>query len=478
MKKGNVLVADDDKSLRWVLEKFFSELDFTVYPCGDGAAALDMLQKETFAFALVDIKMPHLTGLQLLDEIKRVGDDIPIIIMTAQNSMKNAIEAMKKGAYDYITKPFDLDELEIIIDKAVESRKLRDEVSSLKGQIKEKLEKGAVIIGRSAPMQRLYKTIGKVAPEDATVLISGESGTGKELVAKVIHIHSKRADGPFIAINSAAIPKELLESEIFGFEKGAFTGATEQKPGKLELAHGGTIFMDEIGEMPLDLQTKLLRAIQEKEFYKLGGSKPVKVDVRFIAATNQDLEAAVKEKRFREDLFYRLNVVNIPLVPLRKRKDDLLLLSEHILTRIGEETESRTKSLTKEALEYMTEYSWPGNVRELENLLRRAVIMSPDPIVKVQDIILPKMTKTRGKESLRLSLEEFFAKRLEGFASKVKKDLKGDLYSIVIKGVEKPLIELVLKNTNGNQIAASKVLGINRNTLRKKIKELKIKVKE
>ncbi len=478
MKKGNVLVADDDKSLRWVLEKFFSEMGFNVYKCGDGAAALDMLQKEIFAFALVDIKMPRLSGLQLLDKIREIDKNIPIIIMTAQNSMKNAIEAMKRGAYDYITKPFDLDELEIIIDRAVESRKLRDEVSSLKGQIKEKLEKGAVIIGRSAPMQKLYKTIGKVAPQNATVLISGESGTGKELVAKVIHIHSKRANGPFIAINSAAIPKELLESEIFGFEKGAFTGATEQKPGKLELAHGGTVFMDEIGEMPLDLQTKLLRAIQEKEFYKLGGSKPRKVDVRFIAATNHDLEAAVAEKRFREDLFYRLNVVNISLAPLRKRKDDLLLLSEHILAKIGEETESRTKSLTKETLEYMTEYSWPGNVRELENLLRRAVIMSPDPVVKVQDIILPVTTKIREKESLRLSLEEFFSKRLEGFASKVKKDLKGGLYSIVVKGVEKPLIELVLKKMNGNQIAASKVLGINRNTLRKKIKELKIKVKE
>lgn len=478
MRKGNVLVADDDKSLRWVLEKFFSELGFNVYQCGDGAAALDILQKEIFTFALVDIKMPHLSGLQLLDEIKKIDKDLPIIIMTAQNSMKNAIEAMKKGAYDYITKPFDLDELEIIIDKAVESRKLREEVSSLKGQIKEKLEKGTVIIGKSAPMQKLYKTIGKVAPQGVTVLITGESGTGKELVAKILHVHSKKAESPFIAINSAAIPKELLESEIFGFEKGAFTGATEQKPGKLELAQGGTLFMDEIGEMPLDLQTKLLRVLQEKEFYKLGGSKPVKVDVRFIAATNQDLEVAVAEKRFREDLFYRLNVVNIPLVPLRKRKDDIPLLAEHILTKIGEETESSVKGLTKEALEYMMEYSWPGNVRELENLLRRAVIMSPDPVVKVQDIILPVTKRVREKESLRLSLEEFFSKRLEGVASKVKKDLKGDLYSIIIKGVEKPLIELVLKKTNGNQIVASKVLGINRNTLRKKIKELKIKVKE
>jgi two-component system nitrogen regulation response regulator GlnG len=478
MKSGTVLVADDDASLRWVLEKFLSDLGFTVYQCHDGSAALDMIKKEMFSFALVDIKMPRLNGLQLLDRVKEINNYVPVIIMTAQDSMKNAIEAMKRGAYDYITKPFDLYELEVIVNRAVESKKLRDEVSSLKVRVKKNLKNEAVLIGRSAPMQKLYKTIGKVAPQDVTVLISGESGTGKELVAKVIHIHSKRVDGPFIAINSAAIPKELLESEIFGFDKGAFTGATEQKPGKLELAQGGTIFMDEIGEMPLDLQSKLLRAIQEKEFFRLGGSKPIKVDVRFIAATNQDLEAAVAEKRFRDDLFYRLNVVNIPVAPLRKRKDDIPLLAEHILKRISEETESGSKSLTKEAVEYLTEYSWPGNVRELENLLRRAFIMSPDPIIKVQDIILPVTKKIREKESLRLSLEEFFSKRLEGVASKVKKDFKGDLYAIVIKGVEKPLIELVLKKTNGNQIVASKVLGINRNTLRKKIKELKIKVKE
>ncbi|MFQ5901205.1 MAG: sigma-54-dependent transcriptional regulator [Thermodesulfobacteriota bacterium] len=476
MKRENILIADDDEGIRWVLEKFLDEKGFSTSSFKDGLTALNTIKGDSYTLAIIDITMPGLNGFQFLEKIKGIDHGLPVIIMTGQGTMKNAIEAMKGGAYDYITKPFDLDELGIIIDRAVESRRLRDEVLTLKGRIKARLEKETVIIGKSPPMQRLYKIIGKVAPQDVTVLISGESGTGKELVARVIHLHSKRAQGPFIAINSAAIPKELMESEMFGFEKGAFTGATEERPGKFELAQGGTLFLDEIGDMPLDLQSKLLRIIQEKEFYKLGGKRAIKLNVRLITATNQDLTAAVSGKRFREDLFHRLNVVNIPIPPLRKRKDDIPLLTEHILNGLKGEMGGEAKDLSEDALQCLVDYNWPGNVRELENTLKRAFILSSDPVIKSHELNLAETDKTKKKDSLNSTLEGFFAKRLEDVTDKVKKDLKGDLYSMVIRWVEKPLIELILKKTRGNQILASRILGINRNTLRKKIKELKVKI--
>ena len=465
--KERVLVADDERNIRWVLENLLREKGFDVVQVRDGEEALKRLGEGDFSLAILDIKMPRLDGLEVL---KRTERDVPVIIITAQDTMRNTIEAMKSGAFDYITKPFDLDELEIIIDRAVETHRLRREAFSLRERWREELEKEAIFVGRSPSIKRIFKTIGRIAEQDVTVLITGESGTGKEVLAKVIHLHSRRAGGPFIAINSAAIPKDLIESELFGYEKGAFTGATSEKPGKLELAHGGTLFLDEIGDMSLETQIKLLRVIQEREFFRLGGRRPVRVDVRIIAATNQDLKKAVAEGRFREDLFYRLNVVTIHLPPLRERKGDIPLLVEHFLSRFEREMGLGSKTLSQEAMDSLFEYNWPGNVRELENALRSAYVLSPGSIILKENLPLPA---AKGEPSL----ERLIRGIIEKMVPQERRFTKGELYRIIVGGVEKTLIEVALKYTKGNQIQAARILGINRNTLRKKIKELRIEIR-
>ena len=385
MSLTRILVADDEESMRWVLSKALKRKGFSVDLAVDGRQALSMIQDSSYDLAILDIKMPGINGLDLLDKIREQKKDLLVVIMTAEASMKNAVEAMKRGAYDYITKPFDLDVIDAIIEKVGRAREVAGQVSMLKQELKERYQVEKNIIGNSPAMREVYKTIGKVAVSDVTVLVQGESGTGKELVARAVHFNSGRLGKPFVAINCAAIPKELLESELFGSEKGAFTGAVERKLGKFEQANQGTLFLDEIGDMPLDLQAKILRVLQEREVTRTGGNQSIPVDVRIVAATNQELMEKVRLKEFREDLFYRLNVVPINLVPLRERREDIPLLVQYFLNRVCVEMDVPLKQCSDEATALLTSHSWPGNVRELENAIKRAVILSSDPLLTPAD---------------------------------------------------------------------------------------------
>jgi len=479
MSINRIIVADDEESMRWVLSRALRKKGFTVDLARDGDEALRMIRSESYDLAILDIKMPGVSGLDLLDKVREFRSELLVVIMTAEAGMKNAVEAMKRGAYDYLTKPFDLEVMDAIIEKADRAREMTLQVSTLKDELKEHylLENG--IIGNSLPMREVYKTIGKVAPSDMTVLIQGESGTGKELIARAIHYNSKRLVKPFLAMNCAAIPKELLESELFGHEKGAFTGATERKPGKFEQANGGTVFLDEIGDMPLDLQAKILRVLQEREITRTGGSQNIAVDVRIVAATNQDLQQLVQQRQFREDLYYRLNVVPINLLPLRERREDVALLVEHFLQKTCAELDIPMKQLEKVALERLVAYPWPGNVRELENVIKRAVILSPDPLLTVDDFpVLSAGSSTTGSKGDDLSLEALVDRKLRASFVNVDKLDNGDIYNMVIEQVERPLIIFLLEKTRWNQVRAANILGINRNTLRKKIADLGIEIKK
>ena len=480
MLLNRILVADDEESMRWVLSKALRKKGFTVDLARDGEEALRLIQAEPYDLAILDIKMPGLSGLELLDRVRELKSDLLVVIMTAEASMKNAVEAMKRGAYDYITKPFDLDVIDAIIEKVNKARELTSQMSVLKEELKERylLEKN--IIGNSPAMRDIYKTIGKVAPSDITVLVQGESGTGKELIARAIHFNSKRIGKPFIALNCAAIPKELLESELFGFEKGAFTGATERKLGKFEQANGGTIFLDEIGDMPLDLQAKILRVLQEKEVTRTGGSQNIAVDVRIVAATNQNLEELARKKQFREDLFYRLNVVPLQLVPLRERKEDIALLVEYFLQKTCAELEVPVRTCSPEAMALLNGYNWPGNVRELENTIKRAVILSSDPLLTPADFPGLRIQRTGDQPSSadELSLEAIVDMKLRASLTNLDKMETGDIYNLVLRQIERPLVRFVLEKTRGNQVKAADILGINRNTLRKKIQELGVEIRK
>ena len=479
MAINRILVADDEESMRWVLSKALRKKGFTVDLARDGDEALRLIRSESYDLAILDIKMPGVNGLDLLDKVREFKNDLLVVIMTAEAGMKNAVEAMKRGAYDYLTKPFDLDVMDAIVEKANRAQEMTMQVSALRDELKEHylLDKG--IIGNSIPMREVYKTIGKVAPSDMTVLIQGESGTGKELIAKAIHCNSKRLVKPFIAMNCAAIPKELLETELFGHEKGSFTGASERKLGKFEQANGGTVFLDEIGDMPLDLQAKILRVLQERELTRTGGSQNITVDVRIVAATNQDLLQLVQQRLFREDLYYRLNVVPINLLPLRERREDILLLVDHFLQKTCAELDVPLKKIDQPALDRLEANSWPGNVRELENVIKRAVILSSDPLLTLEDF--PVLTASEGGASSAsedVSLEYLVDRKLRSSFVNVEKLDSGDLYNMVIEQVERPLIAFLLEKTRWNQVRAASILGINRNTLRKKISDLGIEMKK
>lgn len=477
MEQGKILVAEDEESLRWVLKKALEKEGYWVQTAENGRLAQVCLQENHFDVSLMDIKLPDIDGLTLLKEAKESDIDTSIIMMTAQNTMRNAIEAMKNGAYDYVTKPFDLEEVLVLIKRALESRKLSRDFRELKEEVKKKYEPGNMI-GESSAMQKVYKTIGQVVNTDATILIQGESGTGKELVAKTIHYSSPRWNKPFIALHCAAIPRELLESELFGHEKGSFTGALERRIGKFELAEGGTLFLDEVGDIPLDIQTKLLRVVQDREYSRVGGREIQKADVRILAATNQDLERAVREKRFREDLYFRLKVIPIFLPPLRERRGDIPLLVSYFVEKINREMGTRISGLSPEALKLLEEHPWPGNVRELENTLIRAAVLSPGPILFPKDFTLQSRQVGGAPEVDNLSLEEIIHRKLEDYFERTKGVDIDNLYNLVVERVEKPLIELTLKKSRGNQIKAAQILGINRNTLRKKIADLRIKLKK
>ncbi|MCW5891628.1 MAG: sigma-54-dependent Fis family transcriptional regulator [bacterium] len=464
---GTILVADDEDSIRWVLERACAQRGHTVVSVGSGTEALTALRERRFDVALVDIRMPDLSGLDVLSRAREDGLDTLFIVMTAQNTMGNAIEATKRGAYDYLTKPFDLEQVAALLTRALSLRRLTQDLERLRGELRQRHE---MVIGGTPTMQEVYKIIGRAAPTDATVLIQGETGTGKELVAQTLHYHSERR-GPFVALNCSAIPNELLESELFGYERGAFTGAVERRIGKFEAAAGGTLFLDEIADMPLGLQAKLLRVLQEREFTRVGGRDLIRSDVRIVAATNQDLESAVRGGRFREDLFFRLNVVRILVPPLRERKADIPELIEFFLDKINRDLGTNIVGVTDEVREMLIRHSWPGNVRELENTLLRAAVLAKGRTLVPEDFVLA--TPHRPAPTEILPLEEAVRRRL---AELLDADGDGarDLYTALIGAVEKPLLEVVLERAGGNQVRAADMLGINRNTLRKKITELGI----
>jgi two-component system nitrogen regulation response regulator GlnG len=473
---GTILVADDEQSVRWVLARALEDSGYRVVQAEGGNEALAKLRDGPLDLAFIDIRMPDLDGLAVLASAREGGVATPIIIVTAQNTMDNAIEAMKRGAYDYVTKPFNVEEIRALTARALEMSRLSTDLHRLERELRGRFELGVAIVGNSPAMQEIYKTIGRAAKTDATVLIEGESGTGKELIAKVLHYHSNRWSGPFVALNCSAIPRDLLESELFGYERGAFTGAMERRPGKFEIAAGGTLLLDEIGDMPLELQAKLLRVIQEREVTRLGGSEVVRVDCRILASTNQPLDRAVKQHRFREDLYFRLNVVRVVVPPLRERRVDIPQLVDFFVAKINREMGTSVSALSPESMDILSRHNWPGNVRELENTLVRAAVLAAGPTLMPSDLALAAQ-ETPPATYAEMSLEDIVRLKLREYFRQTGDVEPSDLYTLILERVERPLIELTLERTNGNQLQAAAILGINRNTLRKKIATLKINLR-
>ena len=469
MPDGRILIADDEDSLRWVLEKGFRGAGYHVTAVKDGTAALREAEAETYDLVLLDVRMPGIDGLSLLKMLKDRRPDAHVVIMTAHGTMQTAVQAMQKGAYDYLAKPFDLDEALLLAERALSARRLTQEVASLKTGLKEVWEFGA-LVGRHPTMQEVYKTIGRVAGSDVSVLLRGESGTGKEVVARALHHYSRRAGRPFVGISAAAIPATLLESELFGHEKGAFTDAKDRRLGKLELAHGGSVFFDEIGDMPPELQVKLLRALQERAFERVGGHELIRMDVRVLAATHRDLEGMMKEGHFREDLFYRLNVVTLSLPALRERRGDIPLLAEHFLAKHAESLGERM--IAPDAMERLTAYEWPGNVRELENVIQRAMVMAVGGVVLPEHLpIGPIASSAPAAVAADATLEEVIERKMNECVRGLRGHTSANLHGLMVGLVEKPLLRAVMRETRGNQVRAAQLLGINRNTLRKKLKD-------
>jgi len=455
-----VWVADDDNAIRVVLEESLSSAGFDVNTFSSGDEVVSLLKSEEPDLILTDVQMPGMLGYDLLKHINDNHENIPVIIMTAFTDMQAAVDSYGGGAFEYIPKPFDLDEAIQIINRALEKK------PTTKGL---KTKPTTDIIGESASMQNVFRAIGKLSNTNATVLVQGESGTGKELIAKSLHKNSPRNDMPFIALNMADIPKELVESELFGHEKGAFTGAVEKRIGRFEQANGGTLFLDEIGDMPLDSQTRLLRVLSNKEFYRVGGDKPIKVDVRIIAATHQNLNNLVSQKSFREDLFYRLNVIKIDVPPLRDRKEDIEVLTKYFLKNHSDSLDEELRVLSSEVIDVIANYDWPGNVRQLENICYWLALMTPTQNVKVQD--LPSEIKDyEEEESSSNSWEESFETWIKSLALSMDKDLM----HVANKKLEKIMIKTALDKTKGRKNEAAILLGVGRNTLTKKIKELGI----
>ena len=455
-----VWVADDDSAIRIVLEESLSSAGFETKTFATGDDLVNQLDIEQPDLILTDVQMPGMLGYDLLKHIINNFENLPVIVMTAFTDMQAAVDSYGGGAFEYIPKPFDLDEAIQIINRALEKK---PKTRGLKGL------KTAEIIGEAQSMQVVFRAIGKLSNTNATVLVQGESGTGKELIAKSLHKNSPRFDMPFIALNLADIPKELVESELFGHEKGAFTGAVDKRIGRFEQANGGTLFLDEIGDMPLDSQTRLLRVLSNKEFYRVGGDKPIKVDVRIIAATHQNLENLVFEKKFREDLFYRLNVIKIDVPALKNRKEDIALLSKYFLKNHADSLGEELRVVSEEAEEFLLKYDWPGNVRQLENVCYWLTLMSPTQNVKVQD--LPTEIKNYEITELPSSSWE---DSLSSWLKNISKDFDGELSNIANNKIEKILINVALDRTNGKKNEAAKLLGWGRNTLAKKMKEMGI----
>jgi len=469
MKNIKIIVADDDKAIRLVLETALKRSGFEVTTAENAAALWNCVQENFADLIITDVVMPDENAFDLIPKIKKINPNIPIIVMSAQNTLMTAIKANELGAFEYIPKPFDITELISIVNRSIKEKK-----ESINNDIEQKED--FPLIGRSKSMQDVYRIMARLMNSDLTVLITGESGTGKELIAKALHEFGTRKNSTFVAMNMAAIPQDLIESELFGHEKGAFTGAIDKKIGKFELANSGTLFLDEIGDMPIEAQTRLLRVLQEGEFLSVGGTKPIKTNVRIIAATNKSLADQIKLGAFREDLFYRINVIPIKLPPLRQRKDDIPALVNHFISSNLNQASSFT--IEKEGIEYLKSYDWPGNIRELENFIKRVITLYPEEVVSQEIIknefsILGTGNLINENKNLK-SLEDYIVTYLSRFSIDQFDDSDKGLYQSVLLEFEKPVLNYVLKATGGNQIKASKILGLNRNTLRKKLRLLNI----
>ncbi|HEY7746019.1 MAG TPA: sigma-54 dependent transcriptional regulator [Desulfuromonadales bacterium] len=452
MRKHKILVVDDEHLIRWSLEQNLKKQGYEVMTAGTGEDALRLLREETPDLMLLDIQLPGISGMEVLEKVKEMEEEIIVIMVTALGVLETAVKAMRIGAYDYINKPFNLDELAIVIRKALETSELKKEVAHLRSEQSRKYGIDN-IIGRSKHMQNVLAMVEKIARSDAsTVLIQGESGTGKELIAKAIHYESARAEKPFMAINCAAVPETLLESELMGHEKGAFTDAKMQKKGLFEMADGGTIFLDEIGDMEPGMQAKLLRVLEERSFRRVGGTRDVQVDVRIVSATNKDLLKAMEEKTFRNDLYYRIQVIPIYLPPLRERKDDIIPLAEHFINYFNREFGKNVKSISRMAEKFLTEYTWPGNIRELKNVIERAIILENEETLLLEHLPQEIVTKTggagAGSSGFRLPPE-----------------------GIDIEDVERELIRQALEISEGNQSKAAKKLNLGIDAFRYRMKK-------
>ncbi len=464
MSALNVWVVDDDQSVRWVLEKALKQADMEVRGFERAEPLLAAIETEKPDVLITDVRMPGMSGIALLERISEACPGLPVIVITAHSDLENAVAAYKGGAFEYLPKPFDIDEAVALVRKAARANGGGAGNGSSDGA-----GKIPSLIGQAPAMQEVFRSIGRLAGSSMTVLITGESGTGKELVARALHEHSPRANKPFVALNTSAIAAELLESELFGHEKGAFTGADSRRIGRFEQADGGTLFLDEIGDMSPALQTRLLRVLAESEFYRVGGQTSIRVDVRVIAATNQDLSRAVAQSRFREDLFHRLNVIRINTPPLRHRREDVALLMQHYLKTSAQELGAVAKSIDSDALEVLKNYDWPGNVRQLVNTTRRLTVTAPGSVITAADI--PEDlggSDTDGKSASDWTLS------LESWADKQLANNDRPLLEAALPEFEKTLIRLALKRTNGHRQEAAKLLGWGRNTLTRKIKSLNL----
>jgi len=447
--KRQILVVEDEDHLRRIIELQLIDSGFAVEKASTAEEALPLIDRADLV--ITDFKLPGMTGLEMLQLIRRMDSHVPVIVMTAFGTVENAVEAMKAGASDFLLKPFSLDQLVAVVSKALEIRNLREENRQLKEELGRKY-RWDNIVGRSPGMQQIFATVMRVAPSRSTVLLAGESGVGKDLIARAIHFHSPRKDRPFVKINCTALPENLMESELFGYEKGAFTGANTSKPGKFEQADSGTVMLDEIGDVPASIQIKLLRVLQEREFERLGSNKTQHIDVRVVAATNRDLRVALEEGTFREDLYYRLNVVPIEIPPLRDRKEDIPYLARHFVEKLAPESGGRVIGITDAAIDKLMGYSWPGNVRELENVIERSIVMAPGDKLDADNIRLDMNLKARHAAVGEMGLPD---------------GMSLDQY-------EQELIRNALKQADGNKSQAARILGLTRNALRYRLTQMGI----
>jgi two-component system, NtrC family, nitrogen regulation response regulator GlnG len=476
MPAGNILIADDDAAIRTVLSQALSRAGYEVRSTGNAATLWRWVSQGDGDLIITDVVMPDENAFDLLPRIKKLRPELPIIVMSAQNTLMTAIRASERGAYEYLPKPFDLKELTSIVGRALSEPRDRPTAGGGKND-----DLDIPLIGRSAAMQEIYRLLARLMQTDLTVLINGESGTGKELVARALHDYGKRRSGPFVAINMAAIPRELIESELFGHEKGAFTGANSRSAGRFEQAEGGTLFLDEIGDMPMEAQTRLLRVLQQGEYTTVGGRTPIKTDVRIVAATNKDLRVLIQQGLFREDLYFRLNVVPLRLPPLRERAEDIPDLIRHFF-KLAEREGLPGKQIETAAVERLKRYRWPGNIRELENLARRLAALYPQETITtavIDNELAPPASAPAGAEDARpdenlsAAVERYLNKYFGGFGDGLPPP---GLYHRILREIEYPLLSAALAATRGNQIRAADLLGVNRNTLRKKIRDLEIQV--